>query len=98
MSMLTGPSEHPVVEPTINPDTQPRSYNKGAAGVDPEALAAELRRHVRGEVRFDIGSRALYATDGSNYRQAPIGVVIPRDANDAIQTMRSLPRVRRPDP
>jgi FAD/FMN-containing dehydrogenase/Fe-S oxidoreductase len=33
-------------------------------------------------VRFDPGSRALYATDGSNYRQPPIGVVIPRDAGD----------------
>ncbi len=32
---------------------------------------------MSGEVRFDAGSRALYATDGSNYRQVPIGVVIP---------------------
>ena len=31
-----------------------------------EALAAELREKIRGEVRFDAGSRALYATDGSN--------------------------------
>src|SRR5687768_9179097 len=37
-------------------------------------LEAELRRTVRGEVRFDEGSRALYATDGSNYRQVPIGL------------------------
>ncbi len=41
-------------------------------------LEALLRRRIQGEVRFDDGSRALYATDGSNYRQAPIGVVIPR--------------------
>src|SRR5205807_7601164 len=40
-----------------------------------------------GEVRFDNGSRALYATDGSNYRQAPIGVVLPRNADDAIATI-----------
>ena len=46
----------------------------------PRALAAELRKAIKGEVRFDAGSRALYATDGSNYRQVPIGVVIPRDA------------------
>ena len=44
----------------------------------------ELKRTVRGEVRFDRGSRALYATDGSNYRQIPIGLVIPRDADDVI--------------
>jgi FAD/FMN-containing dehydrogenase/Fe-S oxidoreductase len=37
---------------------------------------------VRGEVRFDPGSRALYATDLSAYRQVPIGVVVPRDADD----------------
>jgi FAD/FMN-containing dehydrogenase/Fe-S oxidoreductase len=46
------------------------------------ALAAELRKVVRGEVRFDDGARALYATDASNYRQVPIGVVVPRNADD----------------
>ena len=47
-------------------------------------LENELRRVVRGEVRFDRGSRAIYATDGSNYRQIPIGLVVPRDADDVI--------------
>jgi FAD/FMN-containing dehydrogenase/Fe-S oxidoreductase len=47
-------------------------------------LERELTRTVRGEVRFDRGSRALYATDGSNYRQIPIGLVIPRDRDDVI--------------
>ncbi len=55
--------------------------------VDAGGLAAELRRSIRGEVRFDAGSRALYATDGSNYRQVPIGVVIPRDTDDVIHAM-----------
>src|SRR5580692_9860710 len=32
--------------------------------------------------RFDLGHRALYATDASNYRQLPIGVIFPRDAAD----------------
>jgi len=50
-------------------------------------LADDLRRSIRGEVRFDRGSRALYATDGSNYRQVPIGVVIPRDVDDAIEAV-----------
>jgi FAD/FMN-containing dehydrogenase/Fe-S oxidoreductase len=53
-----------------------------------EALAAALRREIDGEVRFDKGARALYATDGSNYRQAPIGVVIPRHAQDVETTVR----------
>src|SRR4051812_32253361 len=53
----------------------------------PKSLEAALRRDVRGEVRFDDGSRALYATDGSNYRQVPIAIVIPRDADDVIATI-----------
>jgi FAD/FMN-containing dehydrogenase/Fe-S oxidoreductase len=52
--------------------------------VDAAALEEALRKNVRGDVRFDSSSRALYATDGSNYRQVPIGVVLPRDADDVI--------------
>jgi FAD/FMN-containing dehydrogenase len=59
----------------------------GARDLDAAALAAELRTRIRGEVRFDEGSRALYATDGSNYRQVPIGVVIPRSKEDVEATV-----------
>ncbi len=55
------------------------------SGVTHELVASlrrELEQHIEGEVRFDAGSRALYATDGSNYRQAPVGVVVPRHAED----------------
>ncbi|MGB7191166.1 MAG: FAD-linked oxidase C-terminal domain-containing protein [Acidobacteriaceae bacterium] len=45
-------------------------------------LESQLAAAIRGEVRFDNGSRALYSTDASNYRQVPIGVVLPRDAAD----------------
>ena len=55
--------------------------------VDVNALEAELRKSVRGEVRFGDGDRALYSTDSSNYRQIPIGVVIPCDRTDAIATV-----------
>ena len=47
-------------------------------------LSEALRAQLRGDVRFDNSSRALYATDGSNYRQVPIGVVLPRDADDVL--------------
>jgi len=59
------------------------------AGVDVDAagLEATLRRRVAGEVRFDAGSRALYAVDASNYRQVPIGVVVPRTTDDVIATV-----------
>ncbi len=55
---------------------------------DREALAHDLEAVIGGEVRFDAGSRALYANDASNYRQPPIGVVIPRTIEDIIATHR----------
>ncbi len=58
-----------------------------STNIDAQALASELGSKIRGEVRFDDGSRSLYATDGSNYRQVPIGVVIPMDIEDVIQTV-----------
>ncbi len=54
---------------------------------DLKALASELQKRIDGEVRFDDGSRALYATDASNYRQVPIGVVIPKSVEDVIETV-----------
>jgi FAD/FMN-containing dehydrogenase/Fe-S oxidoreductase len=50
-------------------------------------LEDELRRRVSGEVRFDDGSRALYSTDSSNYRQIPIGVVVPRTIQDVVEAV-----------
>ncbi|MFD5461807.1 FAD-binding and (Fe-S)-binding domain-containing protein [Kitasatospora sp. NPDC127059] len=50
----------------------------GHQDVDLAALERALRTEVDGEVRFDAGSRGAYATDGSNYRQVPLGVVVPR--------------------
>ena len=52
-----------------------------------EKLEQQLRAQIRGEVRFDASSKALYATDASNYRHIPIGVVIPRDEDDVIATV-----------
>ncbi|MFE9174842.1 FAD-binding and (Fe-S)-binding domain-containing protein [Streptomyces sp. NPDC007126] len=46
--------------------------------VDTDGLRAALRERVDGEIRFDAGSRAAYSTDASNFRQTPIGVVVPR--------------------
>jgi FAD/FMN-containing dehydrogenase/Fe-S oxidoreductase len=46
-----------------------------------------LRQHTSSEVRFDDGSRALYATAGGNYRQIPIGVVVPRTEDDVVGTI-----------
>ena len=45
-------------------------------------LETRLTAALRGEVHFDMGFRAMYAADSSNYRQLPIGVILPRDAAD----------------
>src|SRR2546425_2265959 len=63
---------------------------------DAEALADELRTRIRGEVRFDAGTRALYTTDGSNYRQVPIGVVLPTGVEDVIETVAACPPLGAP--
>jgi len=63
-----------------------------APPVDAEALEKALRARLAGEVRFSPGDRALYATDGSNYRQVPIGVVVPRTIDDVIATVEECKR------
>jgi FAD/FMN-containing dehydrogenase/Fe-S oxidoreductase len=72
----------PVQAPGVN-DSRAKDFPRASA----DALAAELRAAISGEVRFDDGTRALYAVDGSNYRQVPIGVVIPKTMDDVIQAV-----------
>src|SRR3954465_3823619 len=62
-----GPAELP--DPVVRP-SEPR--------IDVEALERDLSAGVDGEVRFDPGTRGAYSTDASNFRQVPIGVVVPR--------------------
>ncbi|GAA4505657.1 FAD-binding and (Fe-S)-binding domain-containing protein [Brevibacterium yomogidense] len=50
-------------------------------------LADELRQRTNAEVRFDDGSRAAYSTDGSNYRQVPLGVLLPRSLDDVTEAV-----------
>jgi FAD/FMN-containing dehydrogenase/Fe-S oxidoreductase len=64
--------------------------------LDAQALAAELAAALEGEVRFDGGSRSLYATDASNYRQVPIGVVLPRTVEDVVRTLEICRRHQAP--
>jgi FAD/FMN-containing dehydrogenase/Fe-S oxidoreductase len=64
--------------------------NPSAAAFDPRessAMASALTKRIEGEVRFDAGSRAMYSTDSSNYRQVPIGVVIPKTVEDVLETL-----------
>src|SRR4051812_14553661 len=57
--------------------------------VDVGHLKRRLEKAVRGEVRFDAGARALYGNDSSNFRQVPLGVVLPRTAKDVVATHRA---------
>lgn len=68
--------------PNISDAPPPKTWNGDAA-----RLESLLRSTVRGDVRFTDGDRALYTTDGSNYRQIPIGIVLPRDKQDVINTV-----------
>jgi FAD/FMN-containing dehydrogenase/Fe-S oxidoreductase len=73
--------------PILN-QPQPHESFRAARELEPR-----LRATLRGEVRFDLTSRALYTTDASNYRQPPIGIITPHDADDviaAVEICRSL--------
>src|SRR6266576_2578622 len=73
--------------PIISNTFAERAQTAKSVQVDDRPLASVLRARIAGEVRFDSSSRALYATDGSSYRQVPIGVVIPRTVDDVIATI-----------
>src|SRR6185312_2966485 len=49
-----------------------------------ERLGVALGSAIAGEVRFDDAARAAYASDASNYRQVPVGVVLPRSPEDVV--------------
>jgi FAD/FMN-containing dehydrogenase/Fe-S oxidoreductase len=75
------------VETLVPLAARPRGHPVASQPRQARALAEELSRRIRGEVRFGDGDRALYATDASNYRQLPIGVVIPRDVEDMVEAV-----------
>ena len=64
--------------------------------IDRKALERELSKRIEGEVRFDRGSLALYATDSSNFREVPIGVVVPKTPEDVVETHRIASRFGAP--
>src|SRR3954464_11012177 len=71
-----------------SPDGEAVTHNLSAMGLEDELY----EDGVSGEVRFDRGSRALYATDYSIYRQVPIGVVVPKSTDDILKTVAACRR------
>jgi FAD/FMN-containing dehydrogenase len=70
-------------------DSRFRGGMSAAATIVIRGLRRRLEQTVASEVRFDAGAKALYATDASNYRQVPLGVVIPKTLEDIVATHRA---------
>src|SRR5436305_6923067 len=81
---------------TKNPPTQIhdrlQTGTTGTTVVNLTALEKDLRAGVKGEVRFSDGDRGMYASDAGNYRMVPIGVIVPKDAEDVIYTLAACRR------
>ena len=75
---------------------QERRREAAPAAVDVPGLEAELRKNVEGEVRFDEGTKGLYAEDASNYRHIPVGVVVPRSKQDVVEAIAACRRFGAP--
>jgi FAD/FMN-containing dehydrogenase/Fe-S oxidoreductase len=69
------------------PDVRFRTRPVGTVDVDRSSLRRQLEAELEGEVRFQAGDRAMYATGGSNYRMIPIGVVLPKTIDDVVATI-----------
>jgi FAD/FMN-containing dehydrogenase/Fe-S oxidoreductase len=87
--------ERPPVKPPLHPALRRWADGDGGGGhrllaprgvedIDRDRLASDLRDAIRGEVRFDATDRAIYSHDSSNYRQAPLGAVLPLDGDDIL--------------
>ncbi|HSU98119.1 MAG TPA: FAD-binding and (Fe-S)-binding domain-containing protein [Gemmatimonadaceae bacterium] len=75
----------PTAGPNLpSPPPRPDAVYTKKSGAEIAEIGKALASVVRGEVRFDDGDRALYSTDASNYRQIPVGIVLPRDADDVV--------------
>ncbi|NYF91698.1 FAD-binding and (Fe-S)-binding domain-containing protein [Tunturiibacter empetritectus] len=87
---MAAPPTSPFV---VLPSSHARAHDTFPAS---DELAQLLQEQIRGEVRFDPASKALYSTDASNYRHIPIGVVLPRDEADVIATVALCRRFNAP--
>ncbi|WP_024520436.1 FAD-binding and (Fe-S)-binding domain-containing protein [Bradyrhizobium sp. Tv2a-2] len=52
---------------------------------DRRSLRETLAAALGPAVRFDTAHKAVYASDASNYRQVPIGVVVPRSVDEFVK-------------
>ena len=67
-------------------ETARKAANISASEVS--AIADKLRGQIAGEIRMDHYNRLMYSTDASMYQMMPVGVVVPRSADDVEATIR----------
>ncbi|WP_449433307.1 FAD-binding oxidoreductase [Pseudomonas putida] len=53
-----------------------------------DVLKSKLDLNTTAEIRFDAASKAMYASEASNYRQPPIGVVVPKTLDDLVNAVK----------
>jgi hypothetical protein len=89
-------SDHLVCLETKTPptrlDNRLQTGTYAATLVDVVSLERELRASIEGEVQFSDGERGMYASDAGSYRMVPIGVVLPRDADDVLAALAAYRR------
>jgi hypothetical protein len=93
MTLLSGPARRTV--PSKNDPAAPGGMD-GTREIDVAGLVRALRAETDGEVGFDAGWQAMYASDASNFRQVPIGVVVPRSLDDVVAAHRVCARFGAP--
>jgi FAD/FMN-containing dehydrogenase/Fe-S oxidoreductase len=90
------PAAQPLRHIPVKPEPSMAVGMVGTAEVDAHGLRSALKDAVTGEVRFDAASLAMYANDASNFRQVPIGVVVPMTLDDVVAAHRVCARFGAP--
>ncbi len=75
--------------PPVKIENRLQTGTNGELTIDVASLERTLRKAIKGEVRFELGDRGLYASDASNYRMVPLGVVLPKEADDVVETVQA---------
>ena len=75
--------------PPLKTENRLQTGTNSELTVDVASLERMLNQSIKGEVRFAAADCGLYASDASNYRMVPLGVVLPKDADDVVETVRA---------
>jgi FAD/FMN-containing dehydrogenase/Fe-S oxidoreductase len=96
VSIATGHAKRSTRTIPVKPEPAMAVGMVGRDTIDVTALEAALREAISCEVRFDRASLAMYANDASNFRQVPLGVVVPTTLDEVVATHRVCARFGAP--